>query len=287
MGFNYLPKPSTQPTQSFAGMAVEIGSNAGLTPYQAGKDIGSQSAFFDKSVEDIKEQNTFLFNPTNFKIDPYQSKEDIAALQSLMLEDDTEDNSVVIGKFKEATKAFYETDEGIAFAARLDPDGKLDEETLKMKVENTLIQNAVANLEGSGFGYFVGHLTTPEFYGTTVFVIVALVIAFINRNNKHIKNSEHTTKKENVTKNGISFDWWVIFITKIKKQFSQEWIWRLFVVLQVIGVLGVIYLFDTASYTFRYRHSDIFNWYVGILLLSPYLISKSINWINDVKNEKL
>lgn len=75
------------------------------------------------------------------------------------------------------------------------------------------------------------------------------------------------------------------FIVKIKNHFSKEWIWRLFVILQTIGLIGIIYLFDTASIELRMLHENLFNWYIVFFLLSPYFISKSISWVsNGTKN---
>ncbi len=72
------------------------------------------------------------------------------------------------------------------------------------------------------------------------------------------------------------------FVIKISEHFKQEWIWRLFIVLQATGILAIIYLFNTTSI---YSRGDEFDWYIGILLLFPYLVSKSINWINEANKK--
>jgi hypothetical protein len=72
------------------------------------------------------------------------------------------------------------------------------------------------------------------------------------------------------------------FIIKIKQHFKQEYIWRLFIVFQATGLFTIIYLFNTIS---SYSRGDEFDWYIGILLLFPYLVSKSINWINEANKK--
>jgi len=93
--------------------------------------------------------------------------------------------------------------------------------------------------------------------------------------------------------------------TKIRGQFNHEWVWRLFVVLQIAGILGLIYIdvtninwsvlpdftdyrgrldfdwdFFKAWYWIRYHT----NWYGIAFLFGPFAISKSVDWISESRN---
>ena len=89
---------------------------------------------------------------------------------------------------------------------------------------------------------------------------------------------------------------------RIRELFVHEWVWRLFIVLQAVGIIGLIYVDVTNSdwslfpdFTdFRGRFDfdwDFFkkwhwtryhtNWYAIALLLGPFTISKSIDWISE------
>jgi len=90
----------------------------------------------------------------------------------------------------------------------------------------------------------------------------------------------------------------------IRSDFSNEWVWRLFVVSQVVGLILVAYL-DVSSYSWgvlpsysdytgwswglfngdywRVTSSNPYNWYASALLIGPYLCSRAVDWIVDGK----
>jgi len=97
---------------------------------------------------------------------------------------------------------------------------------------------------------------------------------------------------------------WLLF--KIKKWliafrslFKNEWTWRLFLVLQVIGIIGVtclIFTNDDRWNLFPHQHLyaddstwDLMNsrywseyhenWLAAVFLFSPFFLSKAIDWI--------
>lgn len=88
---------------------------------------------------------------------------------------------------------------------------------------------------------------------------------------------------------------------RIRELFVHEWVWRLFIVLQAIGIIGLIYIDVTNSHWsvfpdftdsrgrfdfdwefFRKWHWTCYhtNWYVIAFLLGPFAISKSVDWIS-------
>ena len=92
--------------------------------------------------------------------------------------------------------------------------------------------------------------------------------------------------------------------TKFKSLFKNEWTWRLFLVLQIIGLVGITYLAIT-NYTywhlFPYTRNDELNWdffdlsfwtdnhenwFVSVFLVAPFLTSMAIDWIFAAKREK-
>ena len=87
--------------------------------------------------------------------------------------------------------------------------------------------------------------------------------------------------------------------------FKNEWTWRLFIVLQVIGLIGIIYIAITndnnwhllpytsiwnneltwdlfGSSFWKYHHE---NWFVAVFLIGPFLISKATDWVFAAKNK--
>lgn len=94
------------------------------------------------------------------------------------------------------------------------------------------------------------------------------------------------------------------FVKVLKKYFVHEWSWRLYVVLQVIGLVGLVYLdvtnknWSIVPDFFDYRgrlgfYWDIFkewhwtryhtNWYAIIFLFGPFVIAKSLDWISEAR----
>jgi hypothetical protein len=93
-------------------------------------------------------------------------------------------------------------------------------------------------------------------------------------------------------------------LKKLRNQFEEEWIWRTFIVFQIAGIIGIIYLdisdinwdflpnfsqygnywhlFDSFHYT-RYKT----NWYTLSLLFGPFAISKAIDWITRAKEKSV
>lgn len=80
--------------------------------------------------------------------------------------------------------------------------------------------------------------------------------------------------------------------------FKKEWTWRAYQVLQGAGILGVIYLETvTRDWSFfpyqdygglkwhlfedGYWVNKPFNWYFFLLILGPFFISKSLDWISE------
>ncbi|MFN8818444.1 MAG: hypothetical protein ACK5WY_00380 [Holosporaceae bacterium] len=80
--------------------------------------------------------------------------------------------------------------------------------------------------------------------------------------------------------------------SKIRSQFNLEWVWRMYIVIQIIGLSGILYLVY-ANYTgywrFLRRYKFSFNEIDEILLflVLPFAISKSIDWIiSGTSNKK-
>jgi hypothetical protein len=101
---------------------------------------------------------------------------------------------------------------------------------------------------------------------------------------------------------------------KLRSIFKTEWVYRLFIVLQAIGIAGIIYLEISSRWSilpeYNARKYDIhtkreygpyFNWdiiksrywtrnhenWIALLcLLGPFLSTKSIDWILDSKHKE-
>jgi hypothetical protein len=90
--------------------------------------------------------------------------------------------------------------------------------------------------------------------------------------------------------------------SNFRSLFKNEWIWRFFLVLQIIGFVGITYLAitdDNNWHLFPYSHWngvpdwDFFNsqfwaefhenWFVTAFLVGPFLISKATDWIIAAK----
>jgi len=94
-----------------------------------------------------------------------------------------------------------------------------------------------------------------------------------------------------------------------RNHFGQQWIWRLFLVLQGIGILLLIYLdtsnrldwdfFPDLNYNrriFSRRNWDFFNgffwgrynynWLALLYLAGPYMIARATGWVLEAKNEE-
>jgi hypothetical protein len=113
------------------------------------------------------------------------------------------------------------------------------------------------------------------------------------------------------------FNWWLfnqrngdpksklkLVSSKFNSLFKNEWIWRLFLVLQIGGIIGITCLaiiddnnwkllpytswsnemawdfFDSWYWTHYHE-----NWFVIAFLFSPFLISKAADWIFAAKNK--
>jgi|ERR1700733_8536346 len=92
---------------------------------------------------------------------------------------------------------------------------------------------------------------------------------------------------------------------KLKSLFKNEWIWRLFIVLQIIGIIGIIYL--TLTNDDRWNlipHQSVYtddpasdflnsrfwtdsheNWFATAFLFGPLLMSKAMDWIFTAKKK--
>ena len=89
-----------------------------------------------------------------------------------------------------------------------------------------------------------------------------------------------------------------LLFTKFKSLFKNEWTWRLFMVLQITGIFGIVYLAianDNNWHLFPYTNWngelnwDFSNssfwtdnhesWFVTAFLVVPFLMSKAIDWI--------
>ncbi len=98
-------------------------------------------------------------------------------------------------------------------------------------------------------------------------------------------------------------------IRMLRSMFLKEWVWRLFLSLQVLGLVVLIYadvsagsnwsflpdlldyrgqlqfewaIFDGHYWT-RYRH----NWVFLLALFGPFLVAKAIDWINRSTHENI
>ena len=88
------------------------------------------------------------------------------------------------------------------------------------------------------------------------------------------------------------------FVKKIRALYNNEWLWRTFVVLQILGVL-IIILMDIASdwdFLRRYSLTSLFNsyqWWVYptqsvisvCAIFLPFSSTKAIDWILSAKEK--
>ena len=76
----------------------------------------------------------------------------------------------------------------------------------------------------------------------------------------------------------------------LRDHFGSEWLWRLFLVLQALGFILIIYLDVTSSWDlfsdFLYRGHWVVthkNWLALLFLAGPYLITKASSWVIEAK----
>ncbi len=82
----------------------------------------------------------------------------------------------------------------------------------------------------------------------------------------------------------------------LRGAFSNEWIWRVYVVLTVVGLVGVVVLdlshgsrWDLWPDFFRakywdfggYRFYHLSNWLVTLFIFGPFLFAKALDWITS------
>jgi hypothetical protein len=91
---------------------------------------------------------------------------------------------------------------------------------------------------------------------------------------------------------------------KFKSLFKSEWTWRLFLVFQVIGLIGItcLAIIDNEWHLFPYANSmnnelnwDFLdsqfwteyyeNWFVTVFIVAPFLVCKAIDWIFAAKKK--
>jgi len=88
------------------------------------------------------------------------------------------------------------------------------------------------------------------------------------------------------------------FIKKIRALYNKEWLWRAFVVLQILGVLIIILLDFTNYWDFFHRYSLVvfFNshsWieypaqnFISVFaIFLPFSSTKAIDWILSAKEK--
>jgi hypothetical protein len=96
-----------------------------------------------------------------------------------------------------------------------------------------------------------------------------------------------------------------LLFRKFRLLFKNEWTWRLFLVLQVVGLIGIIYLAITndnhwhllpytsildneltwdffGSSFWTYHHE---NWFATAFFVGPFLLSKAMDWIFAAKKK--
>jgi hypothetical protein len=93
--------------------------------------------------------------------------------------------------------------------------------------------------------------------------------------------------------------------SKFRSLFKNEWTWRLFLVLQIVGIIGIIYLALTDDDHWNlFPHEQIYtddpdwdflnsrfwtehhgNWFAMAFLIGPFLLSKATDWIFVAKNK--
>lgn len=111
--------------------------------------------------------------------------------------------------------------------------------------------------------------------------------------------------QEDARQGGIEMKFANILVQKFRRLFAAEWTWRLFVSLQVLGILSVIYLDITSSgwsvwpsYLYNRFSWDLLesrywtggydghrNWLVVIGLVGPFVVTKAIDWIASARTE--
>lgn len=91
-------------------------------------------------------------------------------------------------------------------------------------------------------------------------------------------------------------------VQKVRGQFMAEWTWRLFVSLQVLGILMLIYLnitdrswsvlprdgyrglswdlFEPRYWTYEHQ-----NWLATTCLIAPFVVAKSIDWVVSARDQ--
>jgi hypothetical protein len=88
--------------------------------------------------------------------------------------------------------------------------------------------------------------------------------------------------------------------------FKNQWTWRLFLVLQAAGIIGIIYLTVTNDDFWNlFPHQHVFtediwdflnskfwtedheNWFALAFLIGPFLLSKAMDWIFVAKKKSL
>jgi len=94
----------------------------------------------------------------------------------------------------------------------------------------------------------------------------------------------------------------------MRNWFKTEWVWRLFVVLQISGVIVLVVLdlsagywdllpskgyggmswdlFESHYWKLNLRGEDSYNWLAIIFVFGPFVMSKSIDWILAGRDEK-
>lgn len=90
-----------------------------------------------------------------------------------------------------------------------------------------------------------------------------------------------------------------LLFRKFRSLFKNEWTWRLFLVLQVVGIIGIVYLALTNDDRWNlFPHEHIYtddsdwdilnsrywteyheNWFAAAFLVGPFLLSKATDWI--------
>ncbi len=108
-----------------------------------------------------------------------------------------------------------------------------------------------------------------------------------------------SARKERPEKSGLTLkpmaDEMKHIIRKLRGAFSQEWTWRVYVVLTIAGLAGVVVL-DLSQYNwdllwdfFKASHwklgSELLykyaNWLVLLLIFGPLLVAKALDWITE------
>jgi len=94
----------------------------------------------------------------------------------------------------------------------------------------------------------------------------------------------------------------IIEKTRVVFCFKAQWTWRLFLALQLMGIIGLVFLsitarswrffpyawqreltwdfFDSSYWT--YQH---YNWWALLAVAGPYIIGKLVDWIAEAKQK--